>query len=133
MLFLRLFKESVLFALNALVVNKLRTFLSLLGISIGIFTIITVFTLVDSLENNLNKSVQKLGNDAIYVQKWPWEFGSDYPWWKYFNRPSPSYQDFEKIQKRAGANIKAVAFQISINDKTVKYRNKNVENVNVMN
>jgi len=68
MLFLRLFKESVLFALNALVVNKLRTFLSLLGISIGIFTIITVFTLVDSLENNLNKSVQKLGNDAIYVQ-----------------------------------------------------------------
>ena len=132
MLFLRLFKESVLFALNALVVNKLRTFLSLLGISIGIFTIITVFTLVDSLENNLNKSVQKLGNDAIYVQKWPWEFGSDYPWWKYFNRPSPSYQDFEKIQKRAGANIKAVAFQISINDKTVKYRNKNVENVNVI-
>ena len=132
MLFLRLFKESVLFALNALVVNKLRTFLSLLGISIGIFTIITVFTLVDSLENNLNKSVQKLGNDAIYVQKWPWDFGSDYPWWKYFNRPSPSYQDFEKIQKRAGANIKAVAFQISINDKTVKYRNKNVENVNVI-
>ena len=132
MLFLRLFKESILFALNALAVNKLRTFLSLLGISIGIFTIITVFTLVDSLENNLNKSVQKLGNDAIYVQKWPWEFGSDYPWWKYFNRPSPSYQDFEKIQKRAVANIKAVAFQITINDKTVKFRNKNVDNVNVI-
>ncbi len=132
MLFLRLFKESVLFALNALVVNKLRTFLSLLGISIGIFTIITVFTLVDSLENNLNKSVQKLGNDAIYVQKWPWEFGSDYPWWKYFNRPSPSFKDFEQIQKRAGNNIKAVAFQISINDKIVKFRNKNVENVTVI-
>ena len=40
---------------------------------------------INLLENNLNKSVQKLGNDAIYVQKWPWEFGSDYPWWKYFN------------------------------------------------
>ena len=82
MLFLKLFRESILFAFNALIVNKLRTFLSLLGISIGIFTIITVFTIIDSLERNVQQSVQKLGNDVIYVQKWPWAFGSDYPWWK---------------------------------------------------
>ncbi len=132
MLFLRLLKESVLFAINALVVNKLRTFLSLLGISIGIFTIITVFTLVDSLETNLSNSVQKLGNDVIYVQKWPWEFGSEYPWWKYFNRPTPSYKDYEQLSKRVGSNVKALAFQIDINGKTIKYRSNSVENVNIV-
>ena len=65
MLFLRLIKESVLFALNALAVNKLRTFLSLLGITIGIFTIISVFTVVDALENNLRNSIQSLGDNEI--------------------------------------------------------------------
>ena len=85
MLFLKLFRESILFAINALIVNKVRTILSLLGISIGIFTIITVFTIIDSLERNVQNSVQKLGNDVVYVQKWPWAFGSDYAWWKYFS------------------------------------------------
>ncbi len=133
MLFIKLFRESVLFAINALVVNKLRTFLSLLGISIGIFTIITVFTFVDYIENNVQSSVQKLGNDVVYVQKWPWAFGSDYPWWKYFNRPTLSYRDFESLSKRADPNkVKAMAFQIEISNKTVKYRSNNVENVKVL-
>src|ERR1035438_8388512 len=89
MLFLKLCKESFLFAIDALVVNKLRTFLSLLGISIGIFAIISVFTVVDSLQDNLQTSVSSLGDNVIYIQKWPWEFGPDYPWWKYMNRPLP--------------------------------------------
>jgi putative ABC transport system permease protein len=133
MLFIKLFRESVLFAINALVVNKLRTFLSLLGISIGIFTIITVFTFVDYIENNVQSSVQKLGNDVVYVQKWPWAFGSDYAWWKYFNRPTISYRDFESLSKRADPNkVKAMAFEVDIANKTVKYRSNLVENVKVL-
>jgi putative ABC transport system permease protein len=133
MLFLKLFRESVLFAVNALVVNKLRTFLSLLGISIGIFTIITVFTFVDYIANNVQSSVQKLGNDVVYVQKWPWAFGSDYPWWKYFNRPNPSYRDFENLSKRVDPKkVQAMAFEIDIANKVVKYRSNSVENVNVL-
>ncbi len=81
-IYLKLFKESVLMAFNALVVNKLRTFLSLLGITIGIFAIISVFTAVDGLENNVKGSIESLGNNVIYIEKWPWAFGSDYPWWK---------------------------------------------------
>ena len=50
-MFLRLFKEGFLFAINSLTVNKLRTFLSLFGITIGIFCIISVFTVLDWLEN----------------------------------------------------------------------------------
>lgn len=131
MLFLRLFQESVLFAINALRVNKLRTFLSLLGISIGIFIIIAVFTVVDSLEASLTKSVEKLGSNVIYVQKWPWAFGGDYPWWKYFNRPNPSYKDFEQLQKRV-KNVEAMAFTVDINNQVVKYQSNNIENVYVV-
>ena len=80
MLFLRLIKESVLFALNALAVNKLRTFLSLLGITIGIFAIISVFTVVDALENNLRNSIQSLGDNVIFIEQWPWDGEENYPW-----------------------------------------------------
>ncbi len=132
MLFLKLFRESILFAINALVVNKVRTILSLLGISIGIFTIITVFTIIDSLERNVQNSVQKLGNDVVYVQKWPWAFGSDYAWWKYFNRPTASYRDYENLSNRVNTNsVKALCFQMDISGKTVKYNNNNVENATI--
>lgn len=132
MLFLKLFRESILFAINALIVNKLRTFLSLLGISIGIFTIITVFTFVDYIEFSVQSSVQKLGNDVVYVQKWPWAFGSDYPWWKYFNRANPSYKDYEELNRRVDAEkVKAMAFEIDITGKTIKYRSNSVENTNI--
>ena len=57
MLFLRLLKESFIFAFDALRQNKLRTILSLLGITIGIMTIIGVFSAVDTLRNNLQNSV----------------------------------------------------------------------------
>lgn len=132
MLFLKLFRESILFAINALIVNKLRTFLSLLGISIGIFTIITVFTFVDYIEFSVQSSVQKLGNDVVYVQKWPWAFGSDYPWWKYFNRANPSYKDYEELNRRVDPEkVKAMAFEIDITGKTIKYRSNSVENTNI--
>jgi putative ABC transport system permease protein len=89
MLYLRLIKESIFMAWHALVVNKLRTFLSLLGVTIGIFAIISVFTAVDSLESNVKGSLDQLGSNVIYVQKWPWAFGGEYPWWKYWQRPLP--------------------------------------------
>ena len=66
------FLESFRFAWHAIVSNKLRTFLSLLGVTIGILAVITVFTIVDSLEKNVRDSINKLGSDVIYIQKWPW-------------------------------------------------------------
>lgn len=132
MLFLKLFRESIVFAITALVVNKIRTILSLLGISIGIFTIITVFTIIDSLERNVQESVQKLGNDVVYVQKWPWAFGSDYAWWKYFNRPTASYKDYESLNARIEPNlVKSMCFQLDINNKTIKYNSSNIENATI--
>ena len=97
---LTLLKESVVFAWSSLVANKLRTFLSLLGITIGIFAIITVFTIVDSLERNIRGSVQSLGDNVVFVMKWPWTFGPDYPWWKYMNRPVPEYKELGEVERK---------------------------------
>ena len=121
-----LLKESILFAWNALIANKLRTFLSLLGITIGIFAIITVFTIVDSLERNVRGSVQSLGDNVVYIMKWPWTFGPDYPWWKYMNRPVPSYHEMTDLQRKT-KSIDAIGFQIGAR-KTLKHLNNTIEN-----
>jgi len=127
---LQLVKEALLFALHALAVNKLRTFLSLLGITIGIFTIISVFTVVDALKSNVRESVQSLGENVVYIQKWPWTFGKDYPWWKYWQRPLPGYSEMEELRPKIG-NAEAMAMMAMINSKTVKYRNNSIENADV--
>jgi len=121
-----LLRESVIFAWGALVANKLRTFLSLLGITIGIFAIITVFTIVDSLERNIRGSVQSLGDNVVFVMKWPWTFGPDYPWWKYMNRPVPEYKELAEVERKA-KSIEAVGFRIG-SRKILKHNNNTIEN-----
>ncbi len=86
--------------------NLLRTILSLLGVTVGIFSIIGVLTLVDSLEKSLKDSFSFLGANVMYVQKWPWAFGDDdYPWWKYMQRPQASYDEFHFIQANMNEGI----------------------------
>ena len=127
---LTLIRESILMAFDSMWANKLRTFLSLLGVTIGIFSIISVFTLVDSLETNVRNSVQSLGDNVVFVQKWPWTFGNNYPWWKYMNRPLPSLYEMDEIEKRSSA-AEAICF-VADKHKTVKYRNNFVEGVNIV-
>lgn len=101
--------ESFRFAMNALRENILRTVLSLLGVTIGIFSIVGVYTMVDSLESNIKGSLSSIGTNVIYVQKWPWFFGGgDYPWWKYFRRPEPKYEEFKYLKENL-ENAQAVA------------------------
>lgn len=121
-----LIKESFLFAWQSLIANKLRSFLSLLGITIGIFAIILVFTIVDGLENNIRGSIQSLGNNVVYIQKWPWSFGPEYPWWKYINRPTPQYYELDELQRKC-RSTQAIAYRIGAR-KTLKYRSNSIEN-----
>ena len=123
---LSLLRESIVFAWHALVSNKLRTFLSLLGVTIGIFSIITVFTVVDSLERNIRGSVQSLGDDVVFIMKWPWTFGPDYPWWKYMNRPNPLYEEVAEVQRKT-KSAEAVGFRIGAR-RTLKRNNNTIEN-----
>lgn len=102
MIYLRLFRESYLFALQSIFSNKVRTILTLLGITIGIFAVISVFTVFDSLEKQIKTSISELGQGVLFIQKWPWAMGGgDYPWWKYVNRPQPSPEELEAILDRS--------------------------------
>lgn len=121
-----LIKESIIFAWQSLTGNKLRSFLSLLGITIGIFAIILVFTIVDSLENNIRSSVESLGNNVVFVQKWPWSFEPDQPWWEFMKRPTPRYYEMEELMKKC-KSTEAVAYRMG-RRKTVKYKSNSVQN-----
>lgn len=128
---LQLLKESVLFALSALISNKLRSFLSLLGITIGIFAVISVFTFIDSWEKKIQNSLADLGNNIIYVQKWPWEFSSSFPWWKYMNRPWPKYQEYERLKERA-TFADAVVFTAGTFNEPIKFGKTTMKNARVL-
>lgn len=126
---LRLLKESVILSVESLVNNKLRTMLSLLGITIGIFAIISVFTVIDSLRYSIKESIQSLGDNVVYVQKWPWEFGSDFPWWKYMSRPLPTTEELEMIQRKS-SGYEVAAF-LATTSKTLSFESNVADNIQI--
>lgn len=95
--------ETLLLTFQQLWLNKLRTFLSLFGITVGIFSIIAILTAVDALKNNINQSINSLGENVLFVNKWAWTFDgpSDYPWWKYFQRPNVKFENYKYIQAKS--------------------------------
>src|SRR4051812_29871667 len=95
--------NSFKMALGELRNNKLRTFLSLFGITIGIFCIIGVLATVDSLEQKVQNDIKSFGGNTIYIDKWQYgqNEGGTYPWWKYINRPAPKNQEVEFIKQRS--------------------------------
>ncbi len=122
-MFLKLLKEGFIFAVNSIFVNKLRTFLSLFGITIGIFSIISVFTVLDWMEKSIRDSISTLGDNVIYVQKFPWSFNPNLAWWDIIKWPAVSTNDFEAIQKRS-TKTRSVSFAVS-QRKKIEYK-KNV-------
>ena len=114
--------ESFRFAWQGLKANLLRTLLSLLGVAIGIFAIIAVFTVVDSLERSIKNSMSFLGDRVLYVQKWPWTFGAEYPWWKYMRWPRPGFKEFKFIQQKL-ENHEGMAIFAAKGDVILKYKN----------
>jgi putative ABC transport system permease protein len=122
--------ESFRFAVQALRANPLRTILSLLGVTIGIFAIIAVFTIVDSLERSIRSSMSFVGEKVIYVEKWPWSFGPNYPWWKYFNRPVANLREFHLLEKRL-EHDNGVAIFWSKQGNTLKSGSNSISDVNI--
>jgi putative ABC transport system permease protein len=112
--FIKLIWESIRFAMQALKSNLTRTILSLLGVTVGIFAIIAVFTLVDSLEKNIKSSFSFLGSNVVTVNRFQFVGGPDYPWWKYFRRPYNTYSEFTFLKDKL-RNAEAVSFSASAN------------------
>jgi putative ABC transport system permease protein len=114
---LEIVASSFKMALQELWKNKLRAFLSLFGVTIGIFCIIGVLATVNSLEYNIQSEIKSLGTNTIYIDKWEYSVGGgpDYPWWKYQKRPSPKYEELAPIKERT-PTVAYAAFIISSRD-----------------
>jgi len=93
--------NSFKMALGELKANKLRTFLSLFGITIGIFCIIGVLATIDSLQSKIKTDLSSFGNNSVYIDKWDYSGGPEYPWWKFVKRPSPKMEEMEFVKKKS--------------------------------
>ncbi|WP_298760721.1 ABC transporter permease [uncultured Psychroserpens sp.] len=130
LVYLRLFKESFSFAINALRNNKLRTFLSLLGITIGIFSIIAVLAAVDSLDRDIKEQLSGLDSNTMYLAKF--SFGpSNVPRWKRLQFPEVSYNEY-KYLKSSLSDAEHVAYQLFVRRETVRYESNTVSSVNTV-
>lgn len=122
-------RESIAFAIHSLIHNKLRTILSLLGITIGIFAIVSVFTVVDSLGRTIKKNISELGDNVVYIQKWPIMFGPGFQWWKYVQRPEPELREMAEVMDRA-KTVECAAFTIE-GRRTISYKNNSIPEIRV--
>jgi putative ABC transport system permease protein len=128
-LYFRLLKESLSFALNALTNNKLRTLLSLLGVTIGIFSIIAVLAAVDSMDKKIKDDLSDMDLNTIYLMRF--SFGpSEVDRWKREQFPNVTYEEFEHIRKSVNG-IDKISFNLFTRNESIKYESKTVNSIRV--
>jgi len=108
--------------------NKLRTFLSLLGITFGIFCIISVLSTISSMQLAVNNDIKSLGNKTIYIDKWQYEGGPDFPWWKYIKRPVPKFEEMKLLRLKV-PDAAHIDFEIEMQS-SVDYEDNSLTGVN---
>ncbi|MDR2584906.1 MAG: ABC transporter permease [Prevotellaceae bacterium] len=131
-IFVKLLGESFGFAMSSVRADKTRAFLSLLGVTIGIFSIVAVFTTIDSLKGNIQNSLAALGSDVVYIMQFPWQLEegeTEYKWWEYRQRPVNKYEEFIALQQQA-TTAEAVALSIDFS-KEVKYGRNAINSVTI--
>lgn len=130
LVYIRLLKESFSFAMNALRNNKLRTLLSLLGVTIGIFSIIAVLAAVDSLDQKIKKDLSSLDKNTIYLARF--SFGpSEIPKWKREQFPDVNYEEYQYLKNNL-PDAQELAYQLFVRSEIIKYDAKSVSSVNIV-
>ena len=121
--------NSFKMALGELKANKLRTFLSLFGITIGIFCIIGVLATIDSLQSKIKTDLSSFGNNSVYIDKWDYSGGPEYPWWKFVKRPSPKMEEMEFVKKKSTLASNMAFFMQT--QETFSYEDNVLKGVNI--
>jgi putative ABC transport system permease protein len=128
--YFRLLAESFRFATNALRTNKLRTALSLLGVTIGIFSIIAVLAAVDSLDRKIKADLSSLDKNTMYLTNM--NFGpTDIPEWKRQQFPEVTYEEYQFIKENTH-QVENCCFQYFTNSQSIKYESNTVSDVNLV-
>lgn len=121
--------EGFKIAWTALWANKMRAFLTTFGIVIGIVSVTTMATLIDGINRGFESSLNMLGQNVLFVQKWPWNFGPNYNWWDYINRPEMEVGYADRLQElsQTAEGVAAVKYR---ND-TVRFESESAERVDI--
>jgi len=135
MFVLRQLFESFVFALQSFKSNRTRTMLSLLGITIGIFAIISVFTGIDSMSNAIHKNIESMGKSTAYIAKWPWTDegeanGGEYQWWKYMNRPYLRLSEYTQLLEYMEKETEYSCMSLSFN-RGVSYQGNSMDGASI--
>ncbi len=126
LIYLRILKESFAFAINALRNNKLRTFLSLIGVTIGIFSIIAILAAVDSLKKEIESSISGLDMSTMVLTHM--SFGpTDIPRWRWEQFPQITYDEFQYLERNL-PNIGAITYSLNVPSEPVKYEEIQIDN-----
>ena len=129
LLYFRLLKESLSFALSALRNNKLRTLLSLLGVTVGIFSIIAVLAAVDSMDKKIKEDLSDMDLNTVYLMRF--SFGpSDVPRWKREQFPDVTYEEYEHLRRTLNG-VDKMSFNLFTRNESIKYEGKTVNSIRV--
>lgn len=121
-------RDAIAQAGHALVSHKLRATLTITGISIGIATVIGIYTVEAGLSASFARQLNSLGPNTLYVHKWRWGVnGND--WWKYKNRPHVNILDWKALQQNAKLPL---AISATVNTPAVlEYAGKQLKDVDI--
>tara|TARA_R110000850_G_scaffold254614_1_gene380131 strand:- start:12740 stop:13993 length:1254 start_codon:yes stop_codon:yes gene_type:complete len=129
LIYLRVLKESFNFAISALVNNKLRTFLSLLGVTIGIFSIIAILAAVDSLKKEIEGSISGLDKSTLVLARY--SFGpTNIPRWRREQFPDVSYEEYQYLSRSLN-DAEAITYGLNVPPETIRFEEKTVSNVQI--
>ena len=118
-------KEGLFIALRALRSNKVRTTLTMLGIIIGITSVVLMTTAIKGIDGAFQKGISALGSDVLYIDKFAWFGNRDY--WKMRNRRNLTMDDYTRF--KGLAKLPKAFAPVLRSRKTIKFGDKNVEGV----
>lgn len=101
--------EIIVVALNSLKTNKLRSSLTVLGIIVGIFSIISISTVISMLQTSIEEGVSALSKNTFQIQKWPAVGTGTENWAAIRNRKNITLDIYYDLKEKIGSEARVGA------------------------
>lgn len=130
----REFVESIRIALDQLKAHRTRSFLTALGVIIGVMAVTLMGTAINGLDKGFEQSMNMIGTDVFFVEKRPWQvMGNE--WWRYRNRPDINLQKVNDLNEMFAADedsLLSVAVPVSSTWRTVRRQDRSIDGVMIL-